>query len=37
MEEERFKVTRRAGMYGIIGNTFLLVIKAIVGFASRSQ
>ena len=24
-------------MYGIIGNTFLLVIKAIVGFASRSQ
>ena len=37
MEEERFKVTRRAGMYGRIGNTFLLVIKAIVGFASRSQ
>ena len=37
MEEERFKVTRRAGMYGIIGNTFLLVIKAVVGFASRSQ
>ena len=37
MEEERFKVTRRVGMYGIIGNTFLLVIKAIVGFASRSQ
>ncbi len=37
MEKDRFKVTRKAGMYGIIGNTFLLVIKAIVGFASRSQ
>ena len=37
MEEERFKVTKKAGMYGIIGNTFLLVIKAIVGFASKSQ
>lgn len=37
MEEERFKVTKKAGMYGIVGNTFLLVIKAIVGFASKSQ
>lgn len=37
MEEERFKVTKKAGMYGIIGNTFLLIIKAIVGFASKSQ
>lgn len=37
MEEERFKVTQKAGMYGIIGNTFLLAIKAIVGFASKSQ
>lgn len=37
MEEERFKITKKVGMYGIIGNTFLLVIKAIVGFASKSQ
>ena len=37
MEEERFKVTKKAGIYGIIGNAFLLVIKAIIGFASKSQ
>ena len=35
--EERFKVTKKAGIYGIIGNIFLLLIKAIVGFASKSQ
>ena len=35
--EERFKVTKRAGIYGIIGNMFLLLIKAIVGFTSKSQ
>lgn len=35
--EERFKVTKKAGMYGMVGNIFLLVIKAIVGFASKSQ
>lgn len=35
--EERFKITKKAGIYGIIGNIFLLVLKAIVGFASRSQ
>lgn len=35
--EERFKVTKKAGIYGIIGNIFLLSIKAIVGFASKSQ
>lgn len=34
---DRFEVTKKAGMYGIIGNIFLLIIKAIVGFASRSQ
>ena len=33
----RFEVTKRAGMLGIIGNIFLLVIKSIVGFTSRSQ
>ena len=35
--EERFKVTKRAGIYGIIGNIFLLSIKAFVGFTSKSQ
>ena len=37
MNEERFKLTKRAGIYGIIGNIFLLVIKATVGFMSKSQ
>ncbi len=35
--EERFKVTKKVGIFGIIGNIFLLTIKAIVGFASKSQ
>ena len=35
--EERFRVTKRVGIYGIIGNIFLLTIKAVVGFASKSQ
>ena len=35
--EERFKVTKKAGIYGIIGNVFLLAIKAIIGFTSKSQ
>lgn len=35
--EDRFKVTKRVGTLGIIGNIFLLAIKAIVGFASKSQ
>ena len=35
--EERFKITKRAGIYGILGNIFLLLIKAMVGFASKSQ
>lgn len=35
--EERFKITKRVGIYGIIGNIFLLLIKAFVGFASKSQ
>ena len=37
MEEEKFKLTKRAGIYGIIGNIFLLIIKAIIGFLSKSQ
>ena len=37
MEESRFKSTTRAGILGILGNIFLLVIKAIIGFTSKSQ
>lgn len=37
MDEERFKLTKIAGIYGIIGNIFLLIIKAIVGFVFKSQ
>ena len=35
--EQRFKVTKKAGIYGIVGNIFLLLLKAIVGFTSKSQ
>ena len=35
--EERFKSTKKVGIYGIIGNIFLLTVKAIVGFTSKSQ
>lgn len=35
--EERFRVTKKVGIYGIVGNVFLLVIKAFVGFTSKSQ
>ena len=34
---ERTEKTKNAGIYGIIGNVFLLIIKAIVGFVSGSQ
>lgn len=34
---DRYKSTNLAGIAGIIGNVFLLVIKAIVGFTSKSQ
>ena len=34
---ERFNATKKAGMFGIIGNIFLLVIKSIIGFISNSQ
>lgn len=37
MDEERFKLTKIVGIYGIIGNIFLLIIKAIVGFVFKSQ
>lgn len=35
--EERFKATKKAGICGILGNIFLLIIKAIIGFTSKSQ
>ena len=35
--EEKFILTKKAGIYGIIGNIFLLIIKAIIGFISHSQ
>lgn len=35
--DEKFEITKKAGIYGIIGNIFLLIIKAIVGFVSKSQ
>lgn len=35
--DERSKNTKNAGIYGIIGNIFLLIIKAIVGIVSKSQ
>ena len=36
-EEKKFKDIRLASIFGIIGNVFLLVIKAIVGFITNSQ
>ena len=35
--EEKFTITKKAGIYGIIGNIFLLIIKTTVGFISKSQ
>ena len=35
--EKRYEITKKAGIYGIIGNIFLLIIKSIVGFISKSQ
>ena len=34
---DRYKTTKIAGIFGIIGNVFLLVIKGFVGFISNSQ
>ncbi len=33
----RFDITKKVGILGIVGNIFLLIIKAIVGFISKSQ
>ena len=37
MNQEKFELTKKVGLWGIIGNIFLLVIKAIVGFIFKSQ
>lgn len=37
MDDERFRLTKKAGIFGIVGNIFLLIIKAIVGFVFKSQ
>ena len=40
MEEDtdkRYKVTNKVGILGMVGNIFLLVIKACVGITSKSQ
>lgn len=37
MNEEKFQATKKAGILGIIGNIFLLIIKAIAGFTFKSQ
>lgn len=34
---DRFNSTKKASILGIIGNVFLLIIKGIIGIASRSQ
>ena len=34
---ERFKSVKLASMLGIIGNLFLLIIKGIIGFITKSQ
>ena len=37
MDEQRFKLTKMSGIFGIFGNIFLLIIKAIIGFSFKSQ
>ncbi len=34
---DRFKQTKKAGLFGILGNLFLLIIKGTVGFIFKSQ
>lgn len=34
---DRYETTKKAGILGIIGNLFLLIIKSTVGFLSNSQ
>ena len=35
--DKRYKVTNKVGIFGMIGNIFLLAIKACVGITSKSQ
>ncbi len=35
--EKKFILTKKAGIYGIMGNLFLFIIKTIIGFISHSQ
>ncbi len=35
--EQKFKQIKNAGIFGILGNIFLLIIKGFIGFASHSQ
>ena len=37
MEDTRFNKTKKVGILGIIGNLFLLFIKALMGFSTHSQ
>lgn len=34
---ERYEVTKKAGLFGILGNLFLLIIKGSIGFICNSQ
>lgn len=34
---DRYEVTKKAGLLGILGNIFLLIIKGSIGFISNSQ
>ena len=34
---DRYEETKKAGLLGIFGNLFLLIIKAFIGFSSNSQ
>lgn len=35
--DDKYAITKKAGFLGILGNIFLLIIKACVGFISHSQ
>ena len=35
--EQKFKATKKAGILGIFGNLFLLIIKMFIGLATNSQ
>lgn len=35
--QDRYKKVKKASIYGIVGNIFLLIIKGIIGFITGSQ